>query len=176
MKKSSLFIFLLAAFGQTLLAQKIEMEKRIPEQEFPPAAIDWLNDKFSDRKCNRFFLESDGDTTNFEAKFKWQKSCYSVEFLNDGSLKDIEKQVKFKEIPAAVQTSINKQFQEDFKKFKLKKVQEQTLPGRLEKRYEVEIKGKNDEGTAFFEYLFESDGRLVMRQKIILPTNNITLY
>ena len=176
MKKTALLIFFLAALAQCFFAQKIEVEKRIPEREFPTKAIEWLNGDFQGRKCERYYLESDGDTTNFEAKFKWQNERYSVEFFKNGDLKDIEKQVDFKIIPAAVQLKITGRFQQDFKKFKVKKVQEQTLPGQPGQRYEIEMKGKNDEGTAFFEYLFEEDGSLLLRRKIELPSNNITLY
>jgi hypothetical protein len=176
MNKSTLLIFVLVASGQWLSAQKIEVEKRVPEQEFPAVAIEWLGGHFDGRKCKRYYLESDGDTTNFEAKFKWQGECYSVEFFKNGSLKDIEKQVDFKTIPATAQAKINERFRQDFKKSKVKKVQEQTLPGQAGHRYEIEVKGKNSDGTAYFEYLFEEDGKLLKSRKILLPPNNITLY
>lgn len=176
MKKITWLTFLLMAAGQWLFAQKIEVEKRVPEDELPVAALELLNERFDARKCKRYYLESDGDTTNFEAKFKWQGECYSVEFFKNGQLKDIEKKVDFKKIPPATQAKINERFRQDFKKFKVKKVQEQTMPGQNGRRYEIEVKGKNDEGTAYFEFLFEETGNLVERRKIILPSNNINLY
>jgi hypothetical protein len=176
MKKPALLFFLLAAFGQWVFAQKIEVEKRVSEQEFPAAAINRLDQDFQGRKCTRHYLESDGDTTNFEAKFKWQGERYSVEFFKNGELKDTEKQVDFKKITAVAQEKINGRLRQDFKKFKVKKVQEQTLPGLPGHRFEIEVKGKNSEGAGYFEYLFEENGSLIRSRKIILPSNNITLY
>lgn len=176
MKNFFWLIFLLSLQVQALFAQKTEVEKRIPEKSFPGDALLWLNAEFAQRKCLRYYLETDGDSTNFEAKFKWQGERYSVEFFQSGVLKDIEKQIRFNDIPASVQAEIHEKFRQDFKKFKVLKVQEQTLPNISGKRYEIEIKGKNDRGTALFEYLFEADGRLVLSRQIILPPNNITLY
>lgn len=176
MKNFFWIFFLLAPQVQALFAQKTEVEKRIPEKSFPGNALLWLNAEFAQRKCLRYYLETDGDTTNFEAKFKWQGERYSVEFFKNGLLKDIEKQIRFKDIPASTQAVIQEKFQRVFKKFKVLKVQEQTLPNTPGKRYEIEVKGKNDSGTALFEYLFEADGRLVLSRQIILPPNNITLY
>lgn len=174
--KNFFWILFLALQVQALFAQKTEVEKRIPEKSFPGDALLWLNAEFAQRKCLRYYLETDGDITNFEAKFKWQGERYSVEFFKNGVLKDIEKQISFKDIPDSAQAGIHEKLRRDFKQFKVLKVQEQTLPNISGKRYEMEIKGKNDSGTALFEYLFEADGRLVLSRQIILPPNNITLY
>lgn len=146
------------------------------ESEFPPTALSYLEEQYPDHGRTRYFLESGSDSVNFETKFKWQGSCYSIEFFKDGSLKDTEKQVKYASLEAGLMEVLNDRFRQDFKKWKVKKVQEQTLPGRPGLRYEIEVKGKSEEGWAFFEYLFEADGPLVLKRKIILPSNNITLY
>jgi Zn-finger protein len=159
-----------------LNAQKLEVEKRVRQDEFPKPALEYLDLHFEGKKCTRFFREYHADTTNYEAKFKWQKQRYSVEFLVNGTLKDIEKQVPFSALPTVGREKISAQWAKDFRKFKVVKCQEQTLPNRPEKRYEIEVKGKDADGMAFYEYLFEANGNLVKRQKIILPSNNITLY
>ncbi|MCB0683253.1 MAG: hypothetical protein KDC32_20470, partial [Saprospiraceae bacterium] len=60
--------------------------------------------------------------------------------------------------------------------FKVKKVQVQTVPHDPDPRYEIELKGRNAAGAAFFEYLFSAGGNLLQRRKILLPPNHITLY
>lgn len=174
--KKMLSMALFTALATGLFGQKIEIEKKVSPEEFPAAALEYLNERYPDRGRTRHFLESGSDSTNFEAKFKWQGHCFSIEFFQDGKLKDSEREVKFAALPADLQQQVAARFQRDFKKFKVKKVQEQTLPGSSEPNYEIVVKGKAPDGRAFFEYLFAADGSVVLSQKIILPSNNITLY
>ena len=176
MFKTLLLFLLIACFPASISAQKIEVEKKIPRAEFPAEALKFLEEKFPGKKNSRFFLESGADTINYEAKSKWRGDCFSVEFLQDGKWKDTEMEVAFKGLTPSLQESVAAVLSESFSKFKVKRVQEQSMPGRLELRYEMEIKGKGPEGWGMWEYLFTSDGQLVEKQRILLPSNNITLY
>ena len=173
MKHLALLLLLLPAW---LPAQKIEIEKRVRQRDFPAEALSRLDRDFPERKCTRYYLESDQDSTNYEAKFKWMGNRYSVEFFRDGRLKDTEKQIGWGEVAAGPQALIEAQFQHDFSHFKVKKVQVQTVPHDPDPRYEIELKGRNAAGAAFFEYLFSAGGNLLQRRKILLPPNHITLY
>jgi hypothetical protein len=168
--------FLPCFFALAAYAQKVEVEKRISEKEFPVLAKTWLSENFNDATHMRFFREYTSDTTNYEAKFCWKKNRYSVEFLKTGQLKDIEKSIPFSEVPEPGRAVIRQVLQADFSKYKIIKCQEQTRPGHPGRRYEMELKGKKSSQTRLYEYLFEEDGRLVLSRKIVLPSNNITLY
>ena len=163
--------------SQSLSAQKIEVEKKVPPGQFPPPALRYLDENYADRGRTRHYLEAGSDTTKFEAKFKWQGVCYSVEFFEDGSLKDTEKEIDFDDIPAGPRQKMQEVFDADFQKAKVKRVQQQTLPGSPALRYELEVKGKTHPGGwAMWEYLFTAAGDVVRKDKIILPSNNILLY
>lgn len=177
MLKNLLFYLFFLASLPFAFAQKQEVERRIPAKQFPVAAQALLADSFPDAACTKYFLEINEADTTYEAKFKWQRAYFSVEFQPSGSLKDIEKRVKFNGLPASVQVNINRQFDNDFIKYRIKKCQEQTLPGVVRKRYEIELEGRPRTGqTSVFEYLFEEDGSMIQRQKVFLPTNDINLY
>ena len=122
----------------------------------------------------KYYQEFAVDTMTYEAKFRWRDYLYSVKFYPDGALFDIEKKVNFHSLPEEVQAKIKEKWQQDFKKFRVSKCQEQTSDAGL--RYEIEMKGKKQGDTAFYEYLFEADGAFVKRSKIFLRPNDVTLY
>ena len=118
------FIFTIA--GNTpLQAQKVEVEKQIAQGEFPKKALGLILQDFPGAKKMKFYRETVADSTTYEAKFRWNASRYSVEFLPNGSLMDIEKKIKLQTIPLATLTRIRSQWTEDFKKVKVIKCQEQ---------------------------------------------------
>lgn len=146
-------------------------------KRFPTLAQELLADSFPDLARMKYYLELNGTDTTYEAKFKWKRAFYSVEFLPTGSLMDVEKRLKFSGLPTSFQAAVEQQLGHDFTKFKVKKCQEQTVPGLERKRYELEIEGKPASGkAAVFEYLFEEDGTVVQRQEVLLPSNDINLY
>ena len=167
-------ILIFTIFQIPLFGQKIEVEKRIKKSEFPTVAETFIKEKFSEKKRIKYFKEINGDTIHYEAKFKSDGYCYSVEFFDNGQLEDIEKKIQENELPAATQKNINDYFARHYKKYKIKKIQEQTGHGTT--RYEIEAKGKDQSGTYLYEFLFSETGLFIQRQKIILPSNNITLY
>ncbi len=177
MSRTLLIFLCIVAFCQSLLAQKQEAEKRISVKHFPSAAMTQLADSFQNLSRVKYYLELSGPDTSFEAKFKWKRARYSVEFLPNGSLMDVEKRVKFNELPPVLKAAVENRLAKDFKRFKVIKCQEQTRPGFQSKRYELEIEGKPYSGkTAVFEYLFEDNGTMVQRREILLPSNDINLY
>jgi hypothetical protein len=174
-KKASLVAGCLLLGGQ-VFSQKIEVEKQIRREQFPAQALQWLEKEYPSLRRDRYFREYEADTINFEAKFCWEKAWYSVEFLENGSLKDIEKQVDFSSIPAEERDKMAQHLDADFKKWKVSRCQEQVRPGQPGKRYEIEIKGRDATGAVKYEYLFEQSGILVQKQQIILPSNLINQY
>jgi len=167
-------LILLFAGGGSLQAQKIEHEKRIPPSAFPKSAIQYLNSKFPESRKVKLYKETSTDSITYEAKFKWEKDWYSVEFLPQGDLLDIEKQIKFKDVPEKTRQRIIDYWDKSLKKFKVTRCQEQTSDEGI--RYEIEIKEKNEEETAYFEYLFEKNGDFIQKRKIVLRSTDMTLY
>lgn len=169
-----IFIFAVTPFFSSLFAQKMEQEKNIKEEDFPQLALKYLKDHFEGSRKIKFYQEISTDSLTYEAKFKWNKFRYSVEFFPDGRLMDIEKRIPFSSIPVEVTNNIKEKWEEDFKKYKISKCQEQSSNAGT--RYEIELKGKNEDDRALYEYLFDSNGAFIQKREIILRTTDMTLY
>ena len=155
--------------------QKIEMEERVTVAEFPPRAWAEVQQRFPNGRRLKLYRElSRADSLTFEAKLISGGHWYSVEFFPDGTLLDIEKRVKFKTLPETTRAAIHQRWQRDFRKFKVVKCQEQRSDAGL--RYEVEVRGKGPDGTAYYQYLFSADGRSLQREEIELRPSDMTLY
>jgi hypothetical protein len=169
-----LCIFISLSFWSNISAQKIEQEKRIDRSEFPSQAMDYLQDHFKGMRKMKLYQETSTDSITYEAKFKLDKSRYSLEFFPNGQLLDIEKLIDFETIPTQTKQKITQLWNEHFKKHKVTRCQEQTSDRGI--RYEIELKGKNKQGRALYEYLFEANGDFVQKREIILRTTDMTLY
>lgn len=123
MKFNLLFLMLFAtlSFAQS----KNEKEERIPVSRFPERALNYL--KYTEKSLKRlkYFKEIDGHRKSYEAKFKYNKLLYSIEFDTLGKLEDIEIIIKQKHIPENALQHINNYFKTNFDNFNFIKIQEQ---------------------------------------------------
>ncbi|KPM47401.1 hypothetical protein [Jiulongibacter sediminis] len=189
MKKLIVWILLFA--GTSLFAQqKFEKELRVPESEVPARALDFAESLCPDSRL-KWYKETGLSSKSFEAKTKYQGKKYSVEFSLNGELEDVEVEVKSKELSNSLLKSIDDQFDVDFQKHRLKKIQIQysgTEPDvlqffsqslgidRLQINYEVVVSAKKGETFGFYEYLFSSRGRLLKKSEIILKMTDNIIY
>ena len=157
-------------------AQKIDVEKKIPESEFPPTAVQWVKKEYPNHKKIKYFIEIEKDLINYEAKFCWEKEKYSTVFLKDGELYEIEKEIKYNTLSSSIRNNIEKQLNADFKKWKLARLQERTLPPSPVITYELLAKGKDESGVIIYNYYFSKNGELLKKEKITLPSKIINQY
>lgn len=126
MKSRILAITLTIFFCVTVWSQnKNEHEERLELQNFPEAAIAVINTLPTRIKRIKFYKEQDGNKSSFEAKFKYKKQKYSIEFDSMGTIEDIELTLKTKKIEGKTATSIKAYFKENYTKTKFIKVQQQ---------------------------------------------------
>ncbi|MAZ27871.1 MAG: hypothetical protein CL868_12440 [Cytophagaceae bacterium] len=106
------------------LSQKVknEIEKRIKEIEMPAPAVEMLK-KMQIGSQVRYYLEKDGDTRSYEAKFKQEGHLYSVEFTPGGKLEDVEVTIAFKALPAPVKDAVLSDLASRSARFKVEKTQ-----------------------------------------------------
>lgn len=178
------FLFLSMVFFDTVRAQadKQEIEKSIKQDEMPSGALELIEEYFEDYEDIDFFKETDGETTTFEAKLDWQGYTYSVEFDETGVLLDIEQLIDISEIDDQLRTAILKQLEDRYTKFEITRIQRQYFDGEsdekiedflegdfddLSLRYELEIDGQNRKELGSFELLFDDNGTLLQKRKII---------
>ncbi len=117
----SLLLFGLHSWSQT----KNEHEERVTLEVLPEAAIAVINELPKRCKRLRFYKETDGEKQSFEAKFKYKRQHYSLEFNTEGLIEDIEVIIELKEIEDAKKSKITNYFEEHFDKFQYIKIQKQ---------------------------------------------------
>lgn len=172
--KGMLALMPLLLIGGFADAQKYEVERRVDVEEFPASAVEYLQEAFPEKTKVKYYRETSQEGESYEAKFEWEGYRFSVEFGPEGDLQDVEREVRYRDLPGPVRRQMEAQWADDFRRHRVDRTQEQTVGDRL--RYEIIVRGKASNGVSYFEYLFEDDGAFVKRQKIVLPPNDIILY
>ncbi|RUA16746.1 MAG: hypothetical protein DSY83_05230 [Flavobacteriia bacterium] len=161
--------------------EKHEQEFRIKKSQFPDAALEQIEQYLGDAKRIRFYQELDSTKKSYEAKFKKGRLHYSVEFNETGKLEDVEFIIKERDIPEDSWNAILEHLQENYPKFRIKKIQQQyPLADRESKKtlheafqnlilpyinYELVFSAKKDKGFQTYEALFNSEGTLINIRK-----------
>lgn len=121
MKKRLALLFLLL-FGYTAIAQvKYEKEERIQKEALPTAVGKLLPLMETHAKRMRYYRELDGESINYEVKFRKHGTHFSVEFNQEGVLEDVEVLVAKSALPTAVLKTVKTHFQS----VKLTRIQKQ---------------------------------------------------
>lgn len=88
--------------GQT----KYERELRIQPNQVPPSAISYIDSLRSDPQKIKWYKEIRIEGHSYEAKFKFEKYKYSIEFDSTGVLEDVEKTIDWHEVSPDIQQAI----------------------------------------------------------------------
>jgi len=181
-------IFFLFLFIQTYSQDKVEKEYRIQPSEAPEKAVSFINETYPDATKVKWYLEESEDRKSYEAKLKWDNNKHSVEFDLQGAIEDIEITAKPINIHKEVLKELESELAGSFDKFKIRKIQiqysgsEEQLSRAIRfldykqvlKKYEIVIEGKKDRNIDLWECLFDADGKLLSKRRIIeKPTNNL---
>lgn len=154
---------------------KNEQEERVKLKVLPKAAIDVINELPKRCKRIRFYKETDGEKQSFEAKFKYKKQHYSLEFNTEGVIEDIEVIIEPDEIEDEKQSKIEDYLKAQFDKFQYIKIQKQYVYDRsiksvnfvndvlskqseVEVNYEIVAEVKSDSKREVAEFLFDRNG------------------
>lgn len=179
-----------AALAQTG-EKKYEKESRIKEDQLPPFMHETLKPYLNSVKKLKYYKEFDGETNSYEAKFIYYKNICSVEFTDQGKLKDVEIHRFFTELPIAVQDTII-EFLNHNKDFKIIKTQKQfttesmpdstLLKSALNNanvgtiRYELIAEIKEDKDWKTFELLFDKNGEFLQKREVLNRSEDYLLY
>ena len=129
----------------------------------------------------KWYKEESQEGTSIEAKSKKDGCHYSIEFDTNGSIQDIEKKMKLKELPDDHRRTIVRVLNAKFKKWRITRLQEQwkgdqsellnlVLNGDMkvcELDYEIVIKGKTAERKGFYEMLVSPEGEVLRFSNIV---------
>lgn len=177
MKATYLFlsIVLMVLFPSLLRAQqKYERESRIKREMIPPSAQEFIDSIGSDSKI-KWYREIGLNGVSIEAKFRYNKKKFSVEFDTLGSVQDAEFLIKKSDINPSVYKTIATKLDSLYKKWKFQKIQMQYAGKRIDiitsilnnepsqsinVSYEIVLKGKALGNTQLFEITFNEQGEI----------------
>lgn len=187
--KLLLFTSLLILWNQPGTAQnKYEREFRIKEKEVPEYALQFLEAMHLSRKI-KWYKEEGLSEETIEAKTKHRGCKYSIEFDLKGEIEDIEKVIKWKDIPPSTRSKIDHFINENHQKVRKDRIQVQFTGKRedlvqlisnkkiikaLQIKYEIVLKAKTNNKYEDIEYLFSDDGSLE-KKAIIISKNTDNL-
>jgi len=188
MKKSIAFLLLLFVSASAFSQYKYEKEFRIGETEVPEKAVSFVDSLDFGTKV-RWYREVGYDTISFEAKTRYDRQRYSIEFSADGTFEDVEMGISAGDIPLATYNLMSAYLQSEHGKYRIDKIQVQysgdpgTVLAFLRKEgnpesmvihYEMVISTKIEGSWVMMEYLFSEAGEFVRRSKMTLKrTDNI---
>lgn len=179
-----LITFLILLMGGVCLAQKKKYEKevRIEADEVPSSALRMIDALQLEKKV-KWYKEFGLQDSSIEAKGKHQGRLHSIEFSDDGSFEDLEIEIKSMDVPAKSSKLIFEQLEKEEGSFKIKKIQIQ-YSGTAERVVDFFKRGSAEEhlvihfelvvsrhvngSYGLYEYLFDEEGSLVSKRKIIL--------
>lgn len=194
MKFNYTLFFLLLLLGFTAAAQvKSEREFRIRESQFPVTSLEKAKPYLEGVRRLRFYKEIDVDRVSYELKFKKARLHYSVEFSDSSELEAIEIRIKPVDIPEESWEAIGQHLLGSFRKFKVRKIQQQYRRDAFESdsatfrsafqnlllpeiRYELIVQAKAEEGYRDFEITYDARGNFIMKKKSLPPNYDHVLY
>ena len=192
MRCNTFFILFVLSFSCAFAQVKNEREFRIKPSELPKTVETQLTPHMDGAKRIRYYQEIDGEKKSFEAKFKKGRLRYSVEFDELGALEDAEFIIGKTDIPNETWSAIENYLGNEFKKFTIKKIQQQypvadksstqVLKEAFQNlilpyiNYELVVSGKKNQVFEQFEILFDSDGTFLSIRKSIRPKYDHVLY
>jgi len=136
-------LFVLSIFSLSVLAQNVEVPKKVQEQFIK------LYPKTTEVKWSK---ESKDE---FEAEFKENGKSVSVVMNTEGELKETETKIEIKDLPNTVEPFVMKNYK-DFKITEAAKI----IDSKGDLTYEAEIsKGKEKK-----DLLFDKDGKLIVKK------------
>jgi hypothetical protein len=158
-------------------AQKYELESRIRDSEMPVPALVHLSKAYPDRGRTQYYEEYSRHgaekalTLFYESKFKLRRYRYSVKFDSLGRLHDVERRVKFDQLPYPVQQAVRDDLDKSFQHFRMEKIQEHFEPTGQLTGFEIEIRGKRNGTVGYFEVQYDTNGQRQSLESIESESN-----
>lgn len=106
------FIELLILAGLFMLLVKacIQQKDQPDLQKIPSQVIDALVAKFPESKIDKWTKEQEGDIVIYDFEFTQSGQKYEADIKEDGTIHNWEKAIAVKDLPEAIQTTINEKY------------------------------------------------------------------
>lgn len=186
----SLIVFLFISVSPLFAQEKFEKESRIRKKDIPPKALQFVEALPLAKKV-KWYREEGLTNTTIEAKFRYEKKRYSVEFDTSGNVEDVELNMTKPGLPYGVLESFSAYLEANCSKYNINKVQIQytgeasdllsVIKGDYENMklniyYEVVVVCTYGKKTDLFEYLINEEGAVLSSSKIIFKNSTHLEY
>lgn len=188
-----LILVVLALWFGSAEPPKTEIETRVDRSDFPAPARRTLEDALADARDIRWYRETDGRQTGYEAKFRTRHGRYSAAFDSAGRWRDLERLIRDRELPDAVKASLNAWSESRNLRVRITRVQERWVPvaeesdarrlealvsgeSRRKDGYEIEAEVHGGRTLARYEFRVAADGTLQLVRQVVDPTSVELLY
>jgi signal recognition particle GTPase len=181
----------LFSVSNNLFAQdKFEKESRIKRRDVPSKALFFM-DSLSYNAKIKWYKEEAWNSESIEAKFKHNKTKYSIEYDTHGNIEDVEIEVHWQDLDNELSKSITNQLKQDCSKHKIVKIQRQFTGTKndlffllrngihseqIKIKYEMVVRCNEQKEVNLLEYLFNEKGLLVIKSKIIFKNSSHLEY
>jgi hypothetical protein len=181
LRKLTLIILFISAFTSAFSQLKFEKESRLKRADIPPPAFELIESLAIPGKI-KWYSEESLTGSSVEAKFRFNKKHYSIEFDTEGNLQDVEITIEIAEIQEGVKEIIFKKIASEFNKYSIQKIQAH-YPGKNPEilsiiknppteftnsvKYELVVNGKTGNTTKQYEMVFDSNGILTEKKEIV---------
>lgn len=198
----TLFFLSYSVLGQEI-SEKYEKEISVKQEDFPKKALELAAPILKNSGKAKFYKETNANGNFFEFKCRFKGEYISVKFNEKGELVDIEILRKLEDFPGEIQKAIQQYFKENYTKYRLSRIQiqynreEEYEDGELEidddeeyvaeflemdledliVKYEIEAETVDaSDKRGFYEFLFDSKGKLEGKRKIVGRADDNVLY
>ncbi|WP_124979227.1 hypothetical protein [Nonlabens xiamenensis] len=168
-----------AQSDQNNAQEKTEREEKIDATDFPLIALPVVQQIGRARKKVDYYKETDGVNLSYEAKLKYRRKRYSIEFDQKGVLEDVEIEIKNSEVPRVLRQQISNRLDTIARRFRIEKVQQQyrsnersltdlikLMDDNKPDAYELIVAFKDQRKIYRKEMLFDPKGRLIQQRDI----------
>lgn len=170
---------------------KYERELKMAIEDVPQNAVSVV-DSFNFAGKIKWIKEIRLNDVSIEAKTKCGRRNFSIEFSEDGTLEDVEVEMKFREIPKNIRNSIKHALREAFDNYDIRRVQKQFVGHYKDiinlllaeektgfpvtESYELSITVKGKKGYLLYECLFDDRGALQSKVHVVESNQDYLEY
>jgi hypothetical protein len=181
---------LLVLWMPCLGQRKIEREYRIKPNAVAASAAEFVSSTFQGAKVH-WYAEESLDGKSIEAKLKYKRKHFSIEFDEAGRIQDIEIVRNKRQLDADASIKIENALNDTFKKYKIVKIQLQWKGSEnnlkqavladsptdgITVSYEIVLRGIKDKNDGYFEILLESNGAITRIREVVQPNADNLIY
>ncbi len=161
--------------GQT----KFEREYRIKPQVVPQQSLDFVA-SFPFKREVRWYINQREHSKTIEAKVRYKRRLYSIDFDSSGNFNDLEVEIRWLEIPAEIRVKTTDSLDSMFIQHRIVRVQAQFCIPSIhqmvakdiahylhEANFEIIIEGKSSDDNRQYEILISEQGELLRIEEII---------